>query len=72
MKNGLAAFLGGNRKSRFLRPSRFHAGQTLVEYALILAIISIVAVGIMINLGKQITGVYSSINSVVKSAAASH
>jgi len=47
-------------------------GQTLVEYALILAVISIVAVGVMINLGKQITGVYSTITSVVASAAASH
>jgi Flp pilus assembly pilin Flp len=43
-----------------------------VEYALILAIVSIVVVGIMINLGQQGKGVYSSITSVVSSAAASH
>ena len=47
-------------------------GQTLVEYALILAIISVVTVGVIINLGKQVTGIYSGINSVVASAAASH
>ena len=47
-------------------------GQTLVEYALILAIISVVAIGVMINLGQQVKGVYSSITSVVASAQASH
>ena len=47
-------------------------GQTLVEYALILAIISIVAVGVMISLGQQVQGIYSTIGSVVSSAQASH
>jgi Flp pilus assembly pilin Flp len=47
-------------------------GQTLVEYALILAIISVVAIGVMISLGQQVKGVYSTITSVVASAQASH
>jgi Flp pilus assembly pilin Flp len=47
-------------------------GQTLVEYALILAIISVVAIGVMISMGQQVKGVYSTITSVVASAAASH
>jgi Flp pilus assembly pilin Flp len=47
-------------------------GQTLVEYALILAIISVVAIGVLITMGQQVRGVYSTINSVVASAAASH
>jgi Flp pilus assembly pilin Flp len=47
-------------------------GQTLVEYALILAIISVVAIGVLISLGKQINGVYSTIDSAVASAQASH
>jgi Flp pilus assembly pilin Flp len=47
-------------------------GQTLVEYALILAIISVVAIGLLINLGQQVKGIYSSIDSAVASAAASH
>jgi Flp pilus assembly pilin Flp len=47
-------------------------GQTLVEYALILAIISVVAIGVMINLGKQVSGVYSMITSEVATAQASH
>ena len=36
-------------------------GQTLVEYALIIAVISIVAIGILINIGTQIRGLYSEI-----------
>jgi Flp pilus assembly pilin Flp len=55
--------------SRRHRPSQ---GQTLVEYALILAIISVVAIGVLISLGQQVKGVYSMITSVVASAAASH
>ena len=47
-------------------------GQTLVEYALILAIISVVAIGALVSLGNSVKGIYSSITSVVASAAASH
>jgi Flp pilus assembly pilin Flp len=47
-------------------------GQTLVEYALILAIISVVAIGVLINMGQQVRGIYSNIDSVVASAQASH
>ena len=47
-------------------------GQTLVEYALILAILSVVAIGVMINLSKGVSGVYSMITSEVASAQASH
>jgi Flp pilus assembly pilin Flp len=50
----------------------YSRGQTLVEYALILAIISVVAIGVMISMGQQIKGVYSTITSVVASAQASH
>ena len=47
-------------------------GQTLVEYALILAIISVVAIGVLINMGQQVRGIYSNIDSVVAGAQASH
>jgi Flp pilus assembly pilin Flp len=47
-------------------------GQTLVEYALILAIISVVCVGVIYNLGQKVGGVYSTITSVVASAQSSH
>lgn len=47
-------------------------GQTLVEYALILAFISVVAVSVLISLGQQVRGVYSKISSSLASAQSSH
>jgi Flp pilus assembly pilin Flp len=47
-------------------------GQTLVEYALILAIISIVIVGVVVNLGNEVKTIYTGINSQVAEAASSH
>ena len=38
-------------------------GQTLVEYALILAFISVVAIAVLISLGKTLRGTYTQINS---------
>jgi len=49
---------------------RSRVGQTLVEYALILAIISLVAVGVMVNLGQNVNALYSKITSTVSSAQA--
>jgi Flp pilus assembly pilin Flp len=40
-----------------------NSGQTLVEYALILAFISVVAIVVLQALGSKVTNVYSSINS---------
>jgi Flp pilus assembly pilin Flp len=47
-------------------------GQTLVEYALIIAIISIVIVGVIVNLGNEVKSIYTGINSQVAEAASSH
>jgi Flp pilus assembly pilin Flp len=47
-------------------------GQTLVEYALILAIISVVAIGVFAQLGREITVIFSSINSMLDTAQVSH
>ena len=47
-------------------------GQTLVEYALILAVISIVAIGVMVSMGQQVKSVYSTINSTIASSQGSH
>jgi Flp pilus assembly pilin Flp len=47
-------------------------GQTLVEYALILAFISVVAISVLINLGKEINRIFSSITSQLTTAATSH
>jgi pilus assembly protein Flp/PilA len=37
-------------------------GQGLVEYALILVLISVVAIGVMTTMGTKVSGVFSSIN----------
>ncbi len=47
-------------------------GQTLVEYALILAFVSVVAISVLINLGKQIKGVFTTISSQLAYAGSSH
>ena len=47
-------------------------GQTLVEYALILAFISVVAISVLISLGKAISGTYTRISSALASAQSSH
>jgi Flp pilus assembly pilin Flp len=47
-------------------------GQTLVEYALILAFISVVAISVLISLSTAVHGIYTSISSTLASAASSH
>ena len=54
---------------RFRRRVRCR-GQTLVEYALILAMISIVIVGVIVKLGVQVSSVYSTIDSQISNAPA--
>jgi Flp pilus assembly pilin Flp len=43
-------------------------GQTLVEYALILAFISVVAIGVLITMGGQTSNTYSIINQQMSNA----
>jgi len=47
-------------------------GQTLVEYALILAFISVVAISVLASLGGQIKGTFTKISSALSSAQSSH
>ncbi|HEV3273061.1 MAG TPA: Flp family type IVb pilin [Candidatus Methylacidiphilales bacterium] len=54
------------------RRSKNRNGQTLVEYALILAFISVVAISVLISLGHAINGTYTKIYSALASAQASH
>jgi Flp pilus assembly pilin Flp len=58
-------------KSLF-RPFKSRKGQTLVEYALILAFISVIAISVLINLGRAINGTYTKIYSALASAESSH
>jgi Flp pilus assembly pilin Flp len=47
-------------------------GQTLVEYALILAFVSVVAISVLIRLGAEIKTVFSTITSQLAVASSSH
>ncbi len=55
-----------------LRRMKSKKGQTLVEYALILAFISVVAISVLIALGNQIKGVFTTITSQLSVASSSH
>ena len=57
---------------KLLRRLKDKKGQTLVEYALILAFISVVAISMLITLGKNLTGTFSKIDSALTSAQSSH
>jgi Flp pilus assembly pilin Flp len=52
-----------------LRKSR--RGQTLVEYALILAFVSVITISVLAALGRQINETFSHVNSVISTAAVS-
>jgi Flp pilus assembly pilin Flp len=54
------------------RKRKSKGGQTLVEYALILAFISVVAISVLINLGSTIRSTFSKINSQLQIAQSSH
>ena len=61
------------RAKSALRRLKSKKGQTLVEYALILAFISVVAISVLIALGGQVNRIFSSITSqLVTAGAASH
>jgi Flp pilus assembly pilin Flp len=53
------------------RPRR-PRGQTLVEYALILAIISVVMIAVMALLSKQIVIIFSNVEALLDTAQGSH
>ena len=40
-------------------------GQTLVEYALVLALISVVAISVLISMGGQVKGVFTTVSQQV-------
>ena len=55
-------------KNAFWRFKQNKSGQTLVEYALILAFISVVAIVVLQALGSKVTSVFSTINSKLDQA----
>jgi Flp pilus assembly pilin Flp len=58
------------RKPR--RQERSKKGQTLVEYALILAFIAVVAISVLLRLGNEVKSIFSSINSQLAVSKSSH
>jgi len=54
------------------RRAKNKKGQTLVEYALILAFISVVAISVLIALGTRIKDVFTTISSQLAYAGSSH
>ena len=61
-----------NRAKAALHRMKSRTGQTLVEYALILAFISVVAISVLIALGNQVKGVFTTITSQLAVASSSH
>lgn len=51
---------------------RSKRGQTLVEYALILAFISVCAIAVLIRLGDEVKTVFSTVTSQLATASSSH
>ena len=58
------------QKARLCRRSK--KGQTLVEYALILAFISVCAIAVLIRLGDEVRSVFTTITSQLATAQSSH
>ena len=48
--------------SRMVRRLRRNRGQTLVEYALILVFISVVAISVLMAMGNEVASTYTTIN----------
>ena len=54
--------------NRFINRSREESGQTLVEYGLIVALISIVSIAIMGVVGTDITAVFQDVSDALAGA----
>ena len=60
------------RAQSALRRMKSRKGQTLVEYALILAFISVVAISVLVTLGTQVSAVFTAITNQLSYAADKH
>ena len=67
MRTAIEPFLAPIRARRSHRK-----GQTLVEYALILAIITIVMIAVMSLLGARIVVIFSAVVNLLDTAQSSH
>jgi len=60
------------KKSALVRNRGRKKGQTLVEYALILAFISVVAISVLLRLGAEVKAIFTTITSQLAIASSSH
>jgi Flp pilus assembly pilin Flp len=67
MKARIRPYLARMRRSR-----SWKRGQTLTEYALIMVVLSIVAVAIYGLINKQIGIIFSGIDNIIDTAQSSH
>ena len=61
-----------NKLARRRQQNKRKKGQTLVEYALILAFISVVAISVLIRLGDEVKVIFTTITSQLAVAGSSH
>jgi Flp pilus assembly pilin Flp len=54
---------------RVQKRARSRRGQTLVEYALILCFISVVAIASLLSMGTQVKGAFSTVTSQLATAS---
>jgi pilus assembly protein Flp/PilA len=59
-------------KKEMHKKKKSKKGQTLVEYALILALISVVAIAVLIKLGDSVKTIFTTISSQIAIASSSH
>jgi Flp pilus assembly pilin Flp len=58
-------------KNLFARFVREEEGQDIIEYALLAAFISIVAWGILVTIGTEVTDIYTGVQGATADASAS-
>jgi Flp pilus assembly pilin Flp len=61
-----------NHQGMPCRRRRTKKGQTLVEYALIIAFIALVAISVLMRLGTQVRIIFTTITTQLATASGSH
>jgi pilus assembly protein Flp/PilA len=64
-------FSKGEKMNKLFSNKKQEKGQGLVEYAIILALIAIVAIGVMTTLGKKVSSTFDRVNTALDSGAGS-
>jgi pilus assembly protein Flp/PilA len=68
-KNGNRKMKGGNMKEKFVRFFKEEEGTETVEWAIIIGLIAVAAIGIILGIGSWVTGKFSSLYSAVSSSS---